>query len=176
VDFEEQAGGHGEELAMSGLAQAWGACKEAIAALERVLARASEEVSERRQEQLLAALNVLELAVLALPDVEPDGDDIEQPPHTYEARRTSVDTAFPEFGFYSTADMRNVGAPQPVLVGDAVGDLADILADIDRGLWHETHSGVNNAVWEIRQAYETHFGAHLADLRAYLYRLRFAGP
>lgn len=141
-----------------------------------MLARANAETPERRQEQLLAALNLLELAVLALPDVEPDGDDFGQPPSVYTSRRAAVAAAFPEFGFYSKADMRSVGVPQPVLVGDAVDDLADILADLDCSLWHETHAGVTSAVWEVRQLYEMHFGAHLADLRAYVYRLRFIGP
>jgi hypothetical protein len=154
---------------------AWTAFKEAVDGLESVLRNAASEEPERRQVSLLTALNHLELAVLALPDLAPETSDAGGSPDTHADRRRELQTAFPELGYYNTADMRSVDPEQKAMIGDAADDLADILRDLDDVLWREANEGVVAAIWQGRESYETHFGAHLADLRAYLYRLRFFG-
>lgn len=132
--------------------------------------------AEDRQRDLLIVLNKLELQCLALPDLTPDGDDKGASPNTYDVRRAAVSMAFPELGFYHTATPSSVDQPAEMVVGDAVNDLADILRDIDDVCWVENAEGRINAVWQAKFNYEHHFGSHLADLRSYLYRLRFFGP
>lgn len=122
----------------------------------------------------MRTLSRLEVATLTLPDVAPD-DREERGPNTHDARRAAVAKAFPELGYYHSIRPSTPDEAQEVTIGDAVDDLADILGDIDKAIWVEASQGWRNGVWEAKFGYEHHFGAHLVDLRSYLYRLRFFG-
>lgn len=153
----------------------WAAYKAVVVQLETLISSAAQLEPEDRQKRLLRVLNSLELACLDLPDVEPD-DQEGNSPNTYDKRRSEVTTAFPEFGWYHSMRPSAVDEATEAGVGDAVDDLADILRDIDGVLWTEANEGESNAIWEAKFSYEHHAGSHLADLRSYLYRLRFFGP
>lgn len=131
---------------------------------------------DTRQRALIIALDQLELVSLALPDIEPDVTDGEGSPNTHSERYASLSSAFPELGYYYNVRAVPPDPPEEPTIGDAADDLADILRDLDGALWVEQEQGWRNGVWEAKFGYEHHFGAHLADLRMYLYRLRFFGP
>jgi hypothetical protein len=160
---------------MSDAPEEWFAFKAVARELDAILARSAALSSEARQYALIVVLDRLELACLALPEVEPDergGDS----PNTYRARYTSLSSAFPELGYYYNIRAVPPDPPEEPTVGDAADDLADILRDLDGALWVEQEEGWRNGVWEAKFGYEHHFGAHLVNLRSYLYRLRFFGP
>lgn len=160
---------------MSSAPEEWIAFKAATQELDALLARSAALSPEARQHALIGALDRLELSCLALPEVTPDeraGDS----PNTHRARYASLSSAFPELGYYYNIRAVPPDPPEEPTVGDAADDLADILRDLDGALWVEREEGWRNGVWEAKFGYEHHFGAHLADLRSYLYRLRFFGP
>lgn len=148
----------------------------AVRDLEALIERAVNLSPEDRQHELIEKLNKLELACLALPNVEPDTDDDAQSPNTHMDRRRTLGAAFPELGVYHKVRPSPPEDAEEIGFGDAANDLADILRDADDALWVERCQSLPNAVWQARFNYEHHFGSHLADLRSYLYRLRFFGP
>lgn len=143
--------------------------------LSALLARSAAMSPEERQHALIAILDRVELACLALPGVEPD-EGVGESPNTHNERYAALSSAFPELGYYYNVRAVPPDPPEEPTVGDAADDLADILRDLDGALWVEQQEGWRNAIWVAKFGYEHHFGSHLVDLRAYLYRLRFFGP
>lgn len=152
--------------------QAWDDLKAAAQQVGELLHRAPTLSGEVRQEQLLRLLSLIELAILSLPDSGPEHwDDVEISRADY---REVVCDAFPEFGFYNFVRRDALGDDDSLPdVNDAIDDLDEILSDLDHAFKHEAAIGRTRAVWEVRESHSTHFGSHLVDLRAYVYRLRF---
>jgi hypothetical protein len=159
---------------MSEAPESWIAFKAVALELKALVANAHKMSTEDRQVALIRALSRLEVAALDLPDVSTDKEG-ESGPNTYDLNRAAVTASFPELGYYHSIRPSSPVEDQEVTIGDAVDDLSDILRDIDEALWVETLKGWRKGVWEARFGYEHHFGAHLADLRSHLYRLRFFG-
>ncbi len=155
--------------------QSWLDLKAAVLQLHELLGRASGLSEELKQERLLRLLSSIELAVLSLPDISPEHwDHVEIERADY---REAVCAAFPEFGFYNFVHPDTVGEANVLPeVNDAIDDLDEILADLDHSFQHEHPVGWRRAVWEVRESYGIHFGSHLVDLRAYVYRQRFPAP
>lgn len=152
----------------------WDDFRKVAGELEVLLARAKATAPDDRQRDLLVILSKLELVCLALPYVSPQSDTA-QSPNTYDARRAQVVASFPEFGMYHHIRPSPVSDPEDHVVGDAVDDLADILADIDSAFWEEKTHGRDDGIWQAKFSYEHHLGSHLVDLRSHIYRMRFFG-
>jgi hypothetical protein len=153
----------------------WSAVKDAVAGLHAFLASAPTLATEVRHKELLRHLSILDVACLSLPSVSPEFLDA----HELAGRnfRPVVEASFPDFGYYNFVRPVAPGVEdddRPV-VKDAVDDLEEILSDLDRALQLEAIEGWERAVWEVQESYGIHFGAHLADLRGYLYRTCFLG-
>ena len=121
-----------------------------------------------RLRRLAEALDRLVIEYHHAPDVEPDTVDVESPTVPYEPLAKRASASFPELGFYADVEPQG-GLEQDVGQGDAIDDLADIARDLTDVLWHLDNLGVNDAVWEFRFGYQSHWGAHLHRLRRYLH-------
>ncbi|HRE44990.1 MAG TPA: DUF5063 domain-containing protein [Terricaulis sp.] len=155
---------------------AWDDFVESAQELSALIARAGSLTPEDRQRDLIAALSGLELRCLALPQVEPVDAAGGESPNTHLRWRDAIASAFPEFGLYHSIRPSPASEPESATLSDAVNGLADIMRDIDDALWENGAHGRESGIWQAKFNYEHHLGSHLADLRSYLYRLRFFGP
>ncbi len=151
---------------------AWDDFCGAARELEASMLRGQGESSESQLRRLLIALNKLDLACLALPNVGGVDDTDEDGPSTYQARLSEVRAAFPEFGpYHYVLPSPNSGTEERV-GSDALVDLADILSEIDYALWDASSLGLDEGIWVTQFAYEFRLGSRLAALRSHiLYRL-----
>jgi hypothetical protein len=58
-----------------------------------------------------------------------------------------------------------------VLVGDGIDDIADILLDLKAVLWRFNNTSVDDALWDLKQSFQYHWGLHLRELQLYLHVL-----
>jgi hypothetical protein len=170
VDHEEQAGGQGPELNQAAPPAAWFDFERVALDLNALLALAPTLPLEFRAVRLTELLNRLEIAVLGLPEMTPSGELSSVAPE----RREDVASAFPEFGWYSAVSPSSPDNEEASVVSDACDDLAEILRDVDCALLTAKSCGWIDGAWEARESYAVHMGRHLADLRSYIYYLRFA--
>ena len=123
-----------------------------------------------RLRRLTEALDRLVIEYHRAPDVEPDEAEVESPTVPYEPLAKRASASFPELGLYADVDPQD-GPEQVVGQGDAIDDLADIARDLTEVLWHLDNVGVNDAIWDFRFGYQTHWGVHLHRLRRYLHSM-----
>ncbi len=116
---------------------------------------------------LCEALDCLLIEYHRAPNVEPDTEEI-SPSVPYEPLAARASASFPELGLYADADPLE-GLTQELTLGNAIDDLADIARDLSGVLWHMEQGAVNDAIWDFRFGYETHWGMHLHQLRRYLH-------
>jgi hypothetical protein len=118
---------------------------------------------------LARALDDLVMVYHDTPDVGPDSDElgerVEERPLREQASR-----AFPELGMYALVEPEG-GPDQQCGMSDAIDDLAEIAVDLTEILWLFEHRSHNDAVWEFRLGYQSHWGRHLHELRIYLHAL-----
>jgi hypothetical protein len=174
VDHEEQAGGQGTELNAKAPPPNWVRFVEATQALDRLMGDAVGQPSEDRLANLMFALDALAIAFQEL-DRPETGDGQAEAPSTREKRTEQIRRAFPELGQYWSVRPEWSEEPPELGVGDGLDDLADILCDVDEALWFAENIGWPEGMWEARFTWEHHTGAHLVDLRAHIYRLRWFG-
>jgi hypothetical protein len=120
---------------------------------------------------LAKALDELTATYHDVPDVEPDTSEGSTAPRIEE--KPIIDaaaTAFPDLGWYALVDPDD-GPDQEVGMSIAVGDLAEIAADLVEVLWLLENASHNDAVWEFRFGYQSHWGRHLHEIRTYLHGL-----
>ena len=120
---------------------------------------------------LSKALDGLVATYHGVPDVEPDTTEASPAPRADE--RSIIDAAtaaFPELDWYALVDPQD-GQEQKIGMSFAVGDLAEIAADLMEVLWLFENASHNDAVWEFRFGYQSHWGRHLHELRGYLHGL-----
>jgi hypothetical protein len=53
----------------------------------------------------------------------------------------------------------------------AASDLAEIASDLSEVLWLFENASHNDAVWDFRFGYQSHWGRHLHEVRTYLHDL-----
>ena len=66
--------------------------------------------------------------------------------------------AFPDLGWYALVDPED-GPEQEIGLSIAVGDLAEIPSDLLGVLWLFENASHNDAVWDFRFGYQTHWGS-----------------
>lgn len=121
---------------------------------------------------LARALDRLVMTYHSTEDVEPDGDDdphIDLLEEELRIGKAAAD-AFPMLGWYAVADPEDE-PDQKVAYSISIGDLAEIATDLRRVLWLFENASFNDAVWDFRFGYQTHWGRHLHELRPYLHAL-----
>jgi hypothetical protein len=160
---------------MSAPPETWRAFQAAVASLERLIEIAPGQEPETRQEQLLRVLNTLEIALLDLPDLLGEKDNPRMPERP-SVTREQISKAFPEFGYYHAIRPSPPEQNEASDIADAIEDLVEIADDLIWASRYDDTFDWRDGVWEARFSYAHHTGSHLADLRSYIYRLRFFGP
>jgi hypothetical protein len=118
---------------------------------------------------LAKALDGLVEAYHQTADVEPDSQTLA--PRVEETKyRQAAAAAFPELHMYAVVDPQD-GPEQQVGLSVAAGDLGEIAGDLLEVLWLFDNSSHNNAVWQFRFGYQSHWGRHLHELRLYLHSM-----
>jgi len=119
---------------------------------------------------LARALDNLVLTYHQTADVEPDTVDSEAPRIEEKPLIDAAAAAHPDLDWYALVTPED-GPEQQVGMSIAVGDLVEIAADLHEVLWLFEHAGHNDAVWDFRFGYQTHWGRHLHEVRTYLHSL-----
>ena len=120
---------------------------------------------------LAEALDRLASAYHATPDSPPAELDPEPPAQDWAALQAAVAERFPELGFYAVADP--LAPPEsPVMLADAIDDIADITRDLREVVWRAETLGTSDGEWCFRLLY-FHWGRHLRELALYLHARRF---
>lgn len=135
--------------------------------LALLMEQADDEAS--RLVKLCEALDCLVIEYHRVPDVKPDTEEL-SPSVPYEPLAERASASFPELGHYADVEPQD-GLKQEIALGDAIDDLADIARDLSGVLWHIERGAINDAYWEFRFGYQTHWGAHLHRLRRYLHSI-----
>ncbi len=78
---------------------------------------------------------------------------------------------FPDYGFYSNCDPLEVYDP-PMMLADAIDDIADITQDMRSTVWIGEHIGLERADSFYRGFY-FHWGRHARELSTYLHARQF---
>ena len=119
---------------------------------------------------LARALDNLVTAYHLTADVEPDTVDSDPPRIEEKPLIDAAAAAHPDLDWYALVDPED-GPEQQIGMSIAVGDLVEIAADLHQVLWLFEHAGHNDAVWDFRFGYQTHWGRHLHEIRTYLHAL-----
>ena len=120
---------------------------------------------------LAKALDELVATYHRVPDVEPDTTDASAAPRGDErAIQEAASAAFPDLDWYALVEPSE-GEKQDVLLSSALGDLSEIAGDLMEVLWLFDNASHNDAVWEFRFGYQSHWGRHLHQVRPYLHEL-----
>lgn len=118
---------------------------------------------------LCEALDCLVIEYHRAPDVEPDTEEL-SPSIAYEPLADRAAASFPGLGYYADVEPQD-GVGQEIALGNAIDDLADIAGDLSGVLWHIERGALNDAIWEFRFGYQTHWGTHLLSLRRFLHSM-----
>ena len=123
--------------------------------------------------RLAAALDGLAVAYHGTPPGSVTHPDVDAPRANHATVAKQVAARFPELGLYPLLDPLEDG--QELLFGDAISDIEEIACDLMEVLWEFEHTSEAQACWTFRFGYETHWGAHLHDLRRVLWSTMFVG-
>ena len=124
----------------------------------------------QREEKLRSALDRLALAYGSVKSMSfPEGEQPEPPRAEYTVVRARFAAAFPGLGFYNAVlDLSEPQKQAEVTTGDALDDLADIALDLQEVL-DRSKASIEDALWDFRFGFQTHWGAHLRWLQLYLH-------
>lgn len=132
--------------------------------------KTSDLTAEQRLRALPKALDDLAYMVHQIPRGDCSGsfEPPKRPFEHYQERYQAISKLFPDLGYYIAANhiMEDIDTP---LVGDAIDDLADIESDLEEVIWHWKHNGENDAFWQFRFGFNSHWGKHLRDLNGNLH-------
>jgi hypothetical protein len=100
-------------------------------------------------------------------------EDLPEPPRIdYGVVRARFAAAFPDLGLYdAVTELSKADGSPEVTAGDALDDLADIAVDLQEVL-DRAKVSIDDAVWEFRFGFETHWGTHLRWIQLYLHANR----
>jgi Domain of unknown function (DUF5063) len=129
---------------------------------------------EERLARLPGALDSLAVTVRDISYVIDETDYPEVPTKDYQATYQVVGRHFPVLGYYNVAGSitQEIGKSE-VLVGDAIDDIVDILLELKGVLWRFDNTSVDDALWDLNQSFQSHWGLHLRNLQLYLHVLAF---
>lgn len=119
---------------------------------------------------LAKALDGLVAVYHRVPNVEPVTTDSEAPSADKRRYIDAATVAFPDLDWYALVDPQD-GPDQQVGMSIAIGDLAEIASDLLDVLWLFENASHNDAVWDFRFGYQSHWGRHLHEIRTYLHSL-----
>ena len=118
---------------------------------------------------LARALDELVICYHSTPEVEPDTVEVPEAPRIDEgALIERASAAYPELDWYAVVEPER-GPDQEVGMSMAIGDLVEIAADLNEILWLFDNASENDAIWDFRFGYQTHWGRHLHEIRCYLH-------
>ncbi|MFB6320727.1 DUF5063 domain-containing protein [Saccharicrinis sp. FJH54] len=102
-----------------------------------------------------------------------DDTNKECPKIDYEVIKKQVEKNFSNFGYYNTVfnGIENFDNPETV-VGDSIDDLADIIKDLIEAKWYFENSSPDDAIWQIKFDFESHFRYHILGLLKYLHDIK----
>ncbi len=120
------------------------------------------EVPDWELETATRFLLELTARALDLPDVDGDEDEGAEPDHAaaYAALRQRF--AVLPVGLYGTVDPTDVVGDTP-LTGDVIDDLSDVWRDVRRGLDAHRAGRIDEACWQWRFTFRSHWGRHAAE-------------
>lgn len=129
--------------------------------------------SQARLRALAAALDRLSTVYHSLEDVEPTTVDTPAGNRDHAAAYRRLGALFPEFGMYSEVEPEAAyrGSLDETTMGDAVDDLADIAGDLSEVADLLDKGETQNAIWQFRFTYQSHWGRHLRSLQRYVHYL-----
>jgi hypothetical protein len=127
---------------------------------------------EDRLARLPATLDALAMAVRDIASDFDDADYPDDPDEDYQAIYQVVGRRFPTLGYYNVPESitQDIGESK-MGVGDGIDDIADILLDLKGVLWRFKNTSVDDALWNLKQSFESHWGQHLRGLQLYLHVL-----
>ncbi len=126
--------------------------------------------------ELARALDALVFAVHDAPEGDPADNELEPPERAhgdYKAAYDLIGQRYPDLGYYGVADPKRLPPDLEATIGDAVDDLADIVGDLERGIWRFENTNADDAFWHLRFDYRSHWGFHARELSLYLHALQF---
>lgn len=96
----------------------------------------------------------------------------EVPKYDYSAIRKAAEKYFPNRGFYNVASevTRNIGNCD-LHVGDAIGDVTDIVYDLRMIYWSYQNESEELAIWHLLHSFNNHWRAHMRNLQFYVHCL-----
>ena len=127
-----------------------------------------EESGVPSSRDLLRALDGLAMAYHETPEGDPADDDETPPRKDYQERYACIGKRFPDYGYYAASDPSEP-VSEAAMTGDAIDDLADISADLEKVIWRFDNLGPDDAHWHFRFLFEIHWGMHLRQLALYLH-------
>jgi hypothetical protein len=124
---------------------------------------------EDRLARLPAALDLLAVAVRDISYEFDEADYPDDPREDYQAIYKVVARRFPTLGYYNVAGSvtKEIGECK-VLLGDGIDDIVDIPLDLKGVLWRFNNTSVDDALWDLNQGFQYHWGQHLRNLQLYL--------
>lgn len=104
-----------------------------------------------------------------------DPEEYDDPPQNdYREIRKTVESKFPELGFYDPAEYtEELGSVGKICVGDAIDGLTDVVGDLLEIEWYFENTSEADALWHLETSYRDHCGNHLRELQLYLYRQHY---
>jgi len=117
-------------------------------------------------EALLAALDRLVAAYHDTPLGDVTDVDVDAPREEGPSIYRKTAARFPEYGYYPVADPTKT-IEEPLMLGDAIDDLADLTLDMREVVWFAEHVGIADAHFSFRLQF-FHWGQHARELSLYL--------
>ena len=122
--------------------------------------------------RLIRAIDALVYSLHSIGSEIPAVEEIEMAPPRSDYREAyeAIRRRYPSLGHYWLAlhPVMQEGAEGERAVGDAIDDLADILAELRDVRWFRERSGRKDALAALRARYDMHLWMHLHSLRQYL--------
>ena len=121
-----------------------------------------------RLTQLAQAIDSLIAEYFRTSDGPIDEQDVDPPREDYDMLYARAGRAFPSLGYYPHV-FPGGELDEKASIADAIDDLADIARDLLEVRWLVEKGQFNDAIWQFRFGYHTHWGAHAHGLRAFLH-------
>ncbi len=129
-----------------------------------------EKQDEDDHSKLISLLDKLALLNSNISYNFDETDYPDAPEKDYKLIREKVEKRFPNFGNYNTVDyLSDKIGNSKILVGDAIDDLSDIVCDLQVIIWCFENTSKDDALWNYKDSFITHWGRHLRDLQLYLH-------
>jgi hypothetical protein len=127
---------------------------------------------EDRLARLPGALDSLAVTVRDITYEFDEADYPEEPREDYQATYQVVGRHFPRLGYYNVpGSITREIEESKTGVGDAIDDIVDILLDLKGVLWRFNNTSPDDALWDLNQSFQYHWGLHLRELQLYLHVL-----